>query len=120
MCCRSAKDPFTLLCTSWSKKAGSRPSGSRRRITGARSFIRSPGQKATRIGGGELAAAVPRPSRVSSSFQRVRRSYADGTLVVHGAVAAEVYSARPPGGGGARSGAASPMGFPQKRRRRHL
>ena len=62
----------------------------------------------TRLGRKQLGSEAancggcPRPSRTSSSFQRVRRSYADGTLVVHGAVAAEVYSARPPGGAGAR------------------
>src|SRR5438309_5617354 len=79
MCCRSAKDPFTLHCTSWSGKAGSPPSGSRQRITGARSFIRSRAwgesnsNRRRRTGNG-----YRRPFRWSSDSRRLERNARQG------------------------------------------
>src|SRR2546422_2910548 len=64
-------------------------------------FAHPSGQKATGIGGRKLASAVVRHLACHSAFRGLE-IYADGTLVVHGALAAEVYSAPRPGGPGAR------------------
>src|SRR6202795_3683844 len=73
MCCRSAKGLSTRHCTSWSRKAGSRPSGSRQRTTGERSFTRSRAWAESNSNRRRRTGSGCRlPSRTSSSFPRLR------------------------------------------------